>query len=113
VNPNAKVNTVSELVQNVRAIMTTKNANGKGTDWRTAWSVLKREATVPHHNVIDIDTDNNDNDNDNDNDPLFFPSLVLPADRYPPPESNEERRRELWIWRCRKTKEHSKFPGGW
>ncbi len=39
--PSAK--TVSELVQNVRRILNTK----PGNDWRSAWSILRREATIP------------------------------------------------------------------
>ena len=39
--PSAK--TVSELVQNVRRILSTK----PGNDWRSAWSILRREATIP------------------------------------------------------------------
>ena len=39
--------TVSELVQNVRRILNTK----PGNDWRSAWSILRREATIPYHTV--------------------------------------------------------------
>eukprot|EP00531_Pseudo-nitzschia_arenysensis_P000903 CAMPEP_0116141824 /NCGR_PEP_ID=MMETSP0329-20121206/14581_1 /TAXON_ID=697910 /ORGANISM="Pseudo-nitzschia arenysensis, Strain B593" /LENGTH=946 /DNA_ID=CAMNT_0003637019 /DNA_START=267 /DNA_END=3104 /DNA_ORIENTATION=+ len=47
--PSAK--TVSELVQNVRSILNTK----PGNDWRSAWSILRSEATIPLHTIVQKD----------------------------------------------------------
>jgi len=54
--------TVSELVQNVRSILGKNYGNSISTnkDWRTAWSILKSEATIPKP----LEKDNLEDDKD-------------------------------------------------
>jgi len=64
----SKPQTVSELVRTVRAVMQTKNPGGRGTDWRTARSLLQREARIPQ-SAIPIRGDQTTTDDDkHDND---------------------------------------------